>query len=87
MPAAFAALIDSTTRNKPTLMVSFGSPYLVMQTPSIGSYLLAWQSKPMSERAVAAALAGEAPITGHLPIIIPGIAPYGYGIVRDKPRR
>jgi hypothetical protein len=57
-----------------------------MQTPSVGSYLLAWQSKTLSERAVAAALAGEMPITGHLPITLPGSAPYGYGIMRGKPR-
>jgi beta-N-acetylhexosaminidase len=87
MPVPFADLIDTTSRHRPTLLVSFGSPYLIMQTPSVGSYLLAWQSKPISERAVAAALSGEQPITGHLPITIPGIAPYSYGIVRDKPRR
>lgn len=86
MPAAFGELIDSTAGRKPTLLVSFGSPYLIMQTPSVGSYLLAWQSKTLSERAVAAALAGEAPITGHLPITLPGSAPYGYGIMRGMQR-
>jgi beta-N-acetylhexosaminidase len=86
MPAPFGELIDSTSGRRPTLLVSFGSPYLIMQTPSVGSYLLAWQSKTLSERAVAAALAGEMPITGHLPITLPGSAPYGYGIMRGKPR-
>jgi beta-N-acetylhexosaminidase len=86
MPQAFADLIDSTSLHQRTLLVSFGSPYLIMQTPSIGSYLLAWQAKPMSERAVAAALAGEAPISGHLPISIPGVAALGYGIERKNRR-
>ena len=86
MPQAFADLIDSTSRQQRTLLVSFGSPYLIMQTPSVASYLLAWQSKPISERAVAAALAGETPISGHLPITIPGIAGYGFGIERGKAR-
>jgi beta-N-acetylhexosaminidase len=86
MPAPFGELIDSTSGRRPTLLVSFGSPYLIMQTPSVGAYLLAWQSKTLSERAVAAALAGEMPITGHLPITLPGSAPYGYGIMRGKPR-
>ena len=86
MPQAFADLIDSTSRQQRTLLVSFGSPYLIMQTQSVGSYLLAWQSKPISERAVAAALSGEAPITGHLPISIPGIAQLGYGIERKNHR-
>ncbi|MEP7327167.1 MAG: glycoside hydrolase family 3 N-terminal domain-containing protein, partial [Gemmatimonadota bacterium] len=86
MPQAFADLIKSTSAHQRTLLVSFGSPYLIMQTPSVGSYLLAWQSKPISERAVAAALSGEKPITGHLPISIPGTALYGFGIERRKAR-
>ena len=49
-----------------TLLVSFGSPYIVMETPRIRSYLLAWAANPASERAAARALSG-APITGCSP--------------------
>jgi len=34
----------------------------------------------MSEEAVARALFGEIPITGHLPVTVPGIAKLGDGI-------
>jgi beta-N-acetylhexosaminidase len=36
----------------------------------------------MSQRAAGRALVGKAPITGRLPITLPGIAPYGAGITR-----
>jgi beta-N-acetylhexosaminidase len=86
LPVQFTALMDSTARRKRTVLISFGSPYLISSVPSIGSYLLGWQSRGMSERAMAAALAGSAPITGKLPISIPGGGPIGYGIRRLKVR-
>ena len=75
-----------TARRKRTVLVSFGSPYLISQAPSIGSYILGWQSRGMSERAMAAALAGSAQITGTLPISIPGGGPLGYGIPKTRVR-
>ena len=86
LPAEFTALMDSTARRKRTVLVSFGSPYLISQVPAIGSYILGWQSRGMSERAMAAALSGAAPITGKLPISIPGGGPFGYGIQRTRVR-
>lgn len=87
LPQQFAALMDSTARRKRTVLVSFGSPYLISQVPSIGSYLLGWQSRGMSERAMAAALSGDTDITGKLPITVPGGGPFGYGIRKVRPRR
>jgi beta-N-acetylhexosaminidase len=87
LPQQFTALMDSTARTKRTVLISFGSPYLISQAPSIGSYILGWQSRGMSERAMAAALSGTAPITGKLPISIPGGGPFGYGIQRTRVRK
>jgi beta-N-acetylhexosaminidase len=84
LPQAFAALIDSTVQRQRTVLVSFGSPYLISQVPGVGSYLLAWQSRGTSERAVGAVLSGNAAITGMLPISVPGGGPVGYGIRRSK---
>ena len=39
--------------------------------PEVGSYLIGWRSNAVTERAVARALAGAAPITGRLPIGLP----------------
>jgi beta-N-acetylhexosaminidase len=80
LPQQFTALMDTTARRKRTVLISFGSPYLISQVPSIGSYILGWQSRGMSEHAMAAALSGAAAITGKLPITIPGGGPFGYGI-------
>src|SRR5688572_31610892 len=41
---------------------------LLNQTPTVKSYLIAWSGARVSERAVALALLGKAPIMGHLPL-------------------
>jgi beta-N-acetylhexosaminidase len=86
LPSQFAALMDSTSRKRRTVLISFGSPYLISQVPGIGSYLLGWQSRGMSERAMAAALTGVTPITGILPITVPDGGPSGYGIRKTAVR-
>ena len=48
----------------PTILVSLGNPYLISGLPEVGSYLIGWRSNPVTEEAVARALAGAAPITG-----------------------
>lgn len=79
MPPALAALIEERSA-QPLVVVSFGSPYLLSQAPSIGSLLLAWTANPLTERAAAQALAG-APITGRLPIPLPPHAALGSGLI------
>ena len=79
MPDPLAALISGVGQS--TMLVSFGSPYLISQVPSVPGYLLAWVSNPQTEGAVAAALAG-APITGHLPVELPPLWPIGAGMTR-----
>ncbi len=85
LPAAMAALIDSTARTRPTVLVSLGSPYIINQTPSVQAYLLGWVARPITEQAVARALAGAAPITGTLPISIPPRLSRGAGVRIDPP--
>ncbi|MEO8199624.1 MAG: glycoside hydrolase family 3 N-terminal domain-containing protein [Gemmatimonadota bacterium] len=85
LPAAFAALMDSSALQRRTVLISFGSPYLIAQTPGVGSYILGWQARAMSERAMAAALSGAIAITGTLPITVPWGGPLGYGLRRDVP--
>ncbi len=80
MPAALGEIIESTSRTQSTVMVSFGSPYLLSQAPGPGGYLLAWTASPTTEAAVANALSG-APITGRLPIDLPPIYHIGDGLM------
>src|SRR5438876_1172743 len=80
LPDSLAQLITATDAARPTVLVSLGSPYLLSQTPTAKSYLIAWSGVRASERAVALALLGRLPITGHLPIRIPPDYPVGWGV-------
>jgi hypothetical protein len=82
LPAPLVSLIDSAAAHQPTLLASFGSPYVIMQAPEVGSYLVAWSANAESERAAARALRGAA-INGKLPISIPPDLPIGSGLVRS----
>ncbi|MGI8743290.1 MAG: glycoside hydrolase family 3 protein [Bryobacteraceae bacterium] len=64
----------------PVTLASLGNPYLVRAFPAVKAYLTTYSPAPPSEIALAKALFGEIPITGHLPVTIPGIAKYGDGI-------
>ncbi len=81
IPTEVAALIERTAARTPTVLVSFGSPYIVTQTPSVQGYLTAWTTNALTERAIAEALSGGA-ITGKLPIPIPPGIAAGTGLQR-----
>ena len=85
LPAALTDLIARTAREQPTVLVSLGNPYVIGGLPEIGSYLIGWRSNAVTERAVARALTGAAPITGRLPIGIPPSYPRGWGLQRHVP--
>ena len=80
LPDSLAQLITVTDAARPTVLVSLGSPYLLNQTPTVRSYLIAWSGVRASERAVALALLGRVPIGGHLPTRIPPEYPLGWGV-------
>jgi beta-N-acetylhexosaminidase len=65
----------------PVTLVSLGSPYLVRGFPNVAAYLATFSTTTTSESAAVKALFGEIPITGKLPVSIPGIAGYGDGIL------
>ncbi len=63
-------------------LVAFGNPYLLRQVPSAGTYLVTYSVGDEAERAVAAALHGRAPITGVVPVSLPGFFNRGDGLRR-----
>jgi hypothetical protein len=77
MPQSLAHLIGSV--RTPSMLMSFGSPYIIAQAPSVPGYLLAWAATAQAEDAVAAALGGAA-ITGRLPVGIPPTFRIGDGL-------
>jgi beta-N-acetylhexosaminidase len=79
MPPRLTELIAASSAERPTILVSFGSPYLEQQTPSVQALLLAWTLNPLSEEAAAAALSGAA-ITGQLPITLAPDRSLGAGL-------
>jgi beta-N-acetylhexosaminidase len=83
LPSGAEKAIGMIIAHKPTVLISFGTPYLISQLPKTQSYLLAWAAGPSNELAVANALTGAAPITGKAPIAIPPSWPIGTGIARQ----
>jgi hypothetical protein len=82
---ALTALIARTARERPTVLVSLGNPYVIGGLLEVGSYLIAWRSNAVAERAVARALAGVASISGRLPIALPPSYARGWGLQRRVP--
>ena len=82
-PNAIVEFAREVVRRHPrTIVVAFGNPYFLQQVPEVSSYLVAWGGFPVSQRAAAAALAGNVAITGKLPIGIPPVARFGDGLER-----
>ena len=67
---------------KPLVTVFFGNPYVAMATPSLPAVLLTYDFYDLAEASAVRAIAGEAPITGKLPITLPGFFAAGFGVVR-----
>jgi beta-glucosidase-like glycosyl hydrolase/CubicO group peptidase (beta-lactamase class C family) len=87
VPDPFAAFVTSLERagrgRPPTVVVAFGSPYLLTAFPDVGTYMIAWGGQQLMQTAAARALLGEAPITGRLPISLPPFHRRGEGLDRQ----
>jgi len=86
LPPSAEAAINALAARQATVLVSFGSPYLISQVPSVPSYVLAWAATAAGESAVANALTGAA-ITGKSPIVIPNGGVIGSGLLRPASPR
>ena len=83
-PRAFVDFIAALgAAGAKVVLVSFGSPYLLLQTPDVGSYAIAWGGTPSSQRAAARALSGAAAVRAKLPISIPPLLRLGGGEERS----
>lgn len=80
IPAGVAEAVNGIAARRPTVVTSFGNPYVLTQFPNISTYVLAWGQWEVSQRAAAKALIGEIPITGKLPIAIPPFHRIGEGV-------
>ncbi|TAK57713.1 MAG: beta-N-acetylglucosaminidase [Bacteroidetes bacterium] len=79
--SAATAFFQSLVKlGKPTVVISFGSPYVVGAIDGANAYLCAYSDCEASTEAAVEALFGEIPTTGKLPVSIPGAYPYGSGV-------
>jgi beta-glucosidase-like glycosyl hydrolase/CubicO group peptidase (beta-lactamase class C family) len=65
---------------KPTVVVSFGSPYLIERFPDAKTWLAEFSTNDVSQRAVARALFGQIAIQGMIPVEVPGTVQRGSGL-------
>jgi beta-glucosidase-like glycosyl hydrolase len=66
----------------PVIAISFGTPYLLREIPTADTYVCAYGVQPVMQLAAVQALFGEAPISGKLPVTIPGLVARGTGIAK-----
>jgi beta-N-acetylhexosaminidase len=83
MQALLRALARQTEQSRtPFVAVLFGNPYTATFLPDVPAILLTYDFYDRAERSAVRALAGETPITGRLPITLPGLADRGAGLDR-----
>lgn len=77
LSAFMNALVHSPV---PVALISLGNPYLLRDYSNVAAYAATFSTTVTSEEATAKAMLGDIPITGKLPVSIPGIAKPGDGI-------
>ena len=71
-------------RNQPFIATFFGNPYTPTFVQDIPAMLLTYDFSDYAETSMVRALAGEMPISGKLPITLPGLFPLGHGLERRE---
>ena len=66
----------------PIVAIFFGNPYVAATAPELPAMMLTYDLYDLAELAAVRALAGEAPVSGRLPITLPGLFPVGHGLDR-----
>ena len=83
VPDALRDMVRELSARGALVVSSFGNPYSLSAFDDLGSYLIAWGSHEVSQRAGAFALMGAAEISGTLPISIPPDHAAGDGLRRE----
>ncbi len=83
VPDELREMVRALSARDAVVVSSFGSPYFPSAFGDLGSYLVAWGSREVSQRAGAFALMGAAEISGTLPIGIPPDHAAGDGLRRE----
>lgn len=81
VPENGAAILRELLANgKQVIGISFGNPYVLSSFPDMKTYVVAYGDMASLQRAAARSILGLQPVTGRLPISLPGSYPRGTGI-------
>jgi beta-N-acetylhexosaminidase len=75
-----ARQITAAAPHVPVALLSFASPYYLMSLPDVDAYVCTYSYLEMAQISAAHALLGQVPMSGRLPISIPGFYPYGHRV-------
>lgn len=65
---------------KPTVVIGFGSPYLIGRFPNAKTWISEFSTNDVSQKAAARALFGQAAFAGQFPVTVPDLVPRGTGL-------
>jgi beta-glucosidase-like glycosyl hydrolase len=74
-------------RSQPFVAAFFGNPYTPTFVQDVPAMLLTYDFSDYAEESAVKAIAGEIPITGKLPIALPGLYPIGHSVPRQLQSR
>ena len=77
----------SQGQGQPFVTVFFGNPYAATFLPELPAMVLTYDFYDLAEASAVRAIAGEAPLTGRLPIALGDQFPVGHGLIRTGQRR
>jgi beta-glucosidase-like glycosyl hydrolase/CubicO group peptidase (beta-lactamase class C family) len=81
LPDDEAAVVNRLlAAGKPVVVAGFGSPYLAESFSSAKTYIAAFGTGDIAQRAMGRALFGQTAVGGRLPVNIPGVASLGAGL-------
>ena len=83
VPAQIAAFVGRLSATGKLVVVAGGNPYQLRQVAQVSTYMVTYGRGEALERAAARALLGTAPITGRIPVSLPGYFTRGDGLMRD----
>jgi beta-N-acetylhexosaminidase len=81
LPDDQRAFVDQLlATGKPTVVIAFGSPYLIERFPDARTWVSEFSTNDVSQRAAVRALFGQIPVHGQIPVTVPGTVKRGDGL-------
>ena len=75
-----AAVRRLLATEKPVVVASFGSPYLIAQFPEAKTWLAVFSNADVAQRAGGRAIFGQIAVGGKIPVTVPGVVTAGAGL-------